>query len=692
MRALAPLPAFLLLAASAAACPFGVPGHFHPKAESAGPAAAMPEGKCTGRGQAPPPAPAPAASPPYDLRANPVPAEHRVYWEMIGFRFDDASARIRDANGNVVTQPAIDDLERPFDASHERLNASLWAAFMLNGYRLDEATCHLIGSDTKPLNSFSMKVWAAVARRGQSHAALENLLAKLRGLNPQLPVPEDIRKAMLDLSKAGTELPPNILALIARNGTTVGQLRGPAAATYADSTSFYDGQRSLLDTVRAVIPQGTEPGVAARRKGITDPDERVLGRTLSTAFNNEMSKTAPGRELLSHFQGAKGAGLPDVMVLKLTQSPNDPNAPGAVYDYSADRMVINHWEVVRVLHARLPADKLAKIGGRLGDAKQLSKLLVEDPSLLPLIVDNIDVIYFHELTHAAQSRRDRLDDELIRGNLPGANPLSKEHEAHRAHCRYLLSKGPAAIDRSDWRDYCLGLIRNPDAFKDSVTSRYLSTFSGSTTLDDVATRQEVRRGTARALEGRGGVVNWFEQKLKQFGFVQGDAALAVYRPDVDKREKEFLADMPRLRREAGEALVNFYEDNGNVNRALALAVTLPAGTLEDSAARLDALTNRTIAWLARGKDPAQLVERLGAVGVLADRLKTEKREWPPEMVEAYDRDARSHCENLLARAIKTPPADIAVRERLLDEAEAWSKAVSNPKDITARIAKARTKK
>lgn len=687
MRALAPLPALLLLAASAAACPFGAAGHFHPAAGSAVSAIALPEGKCTGGGQAPA-APVPAGSAPYDLRANPIPADHRPYWELMGYRFDDAAGRLLDSGGAMVPQAALDALRRPFDASYERLDASVWSAFMHNGYRLDESSCRLIGPDGNPLDSLTMKMWAAVGRRSQTHSALEALLAKLRGLDPKAPVPKAVREEMLALASAGSELPPSIKALLARNDATIGELRRPAAASYADMTKFYDGARSLTDAALSALPAGSEPGIAARRKGIPDPDERALGRLLGEAFSVEIAKTAPGRELLSHFIGPKGANIPDIMVLKLTQSPNDPHAPGAVYDYTADRMVINHWEVVRVLHARLPPEKLAPIAARLGDAKQLLRLLKEHPSLLPVITDNIDVIYFHELTHAAQSRRDRLDDEIIRGNLPGANPLSKEHEAHRSHCRYLLSKDAAAVARSDWRPYCMELLRDPDAFKDRVTSMYMSTFSGSATLDGVRERQAVRRATARGLEGAGGLENWLKQKLKQFGYFTGDVELSKYRADVDRREKEFLAGMPSLRREAGGALVAHYEKTGAPDRALALALTLPPGSLDGGDARLDALTDKAVAWVSRGDSPALRTARLEAVGAIAPRLAAQNRPWPAALADAYERDARSIAEELLAKALKLPRE----REGLLAQAESWAQVLKRPGDLPARIRKAAREK
>ena len=417
MRTLASFPSLLLLAAVSAAS-----------------TAPMPEGKCAGRGTPP----FSDHETPYDLNAFPIPHVARPNLELIGYRFDDNTGRILDLKGAVVSQSEIDDLKNPFDAAYERLSSSLWQAYMLAGYRLDEGTCHLIDPDASPLTRFQMKMWEAMNRYGESHMALENLLAKLHGLDPDALVPETVRNDMLALAQAGTKLPANIKALLARNSVTVAQLQRPAFASYADSTRYYDGQRSATDALLASIP-AVKPGVASRHVGIRIPHERALGIMLGNAFERAIAKTGPGRELLSRFRNAKGKNMPDVMVLKLTQTSNDPNAPGALYDPSSDRMVINHWEIIRVLHQRLTPEKMAKIESRLSDAKQLSKLLAEEPSLLLLLVDDIDVIYFHELTHASQARRNRVDDELVRGNLPNVNPLAKEHEAHREHCRSLLS-------------------------------------------------------------------------------------------------------------------------------------------------------------------------------------------------------------------------------------------------------------
>ena len=663
MRTLAPLPALLLLAVSAAAT------------------APMPEGKCTGRGTPP----APALSTPYNLNTQPILRVNRPSWEFIGYRFDDNTGRVLDLKGAVVSNAEIDDLNKPFDAAYERLSPSLWKDYMIMGYRLDEGTCHLIGSNAVPLTRFEIKTFEAGYSHYFSYMALENLLAKLRGLDPNSPVPKAVRKDMLALAQAGTEVPTTIKALLTRNNLTVAQLQRPAFASYADLTKYFDGQRSATDSLLASIPAGAKSGIASRHAGIPSPHERTLGNMLRSAFNQEITKTGPGRELLTRFQDSIGKIMPDVMVLKLTQAANDSNAPGAVYDSSSDRIIINHWEIVRVLHRHLAPEKMAKIKDRLTDAKQLSKLLAENPAFLPLLIDDFDLDYFHELTHAAQTRRHRMSDELLRGNLPQMIPLANEHEAYREECRYLFAKPQAAIDRSEWRDYCLMMIKDPGAFKEDITKKYLSTFSGSTMLDDVRVRQDVRRDASHWIMAHSQSASWLGQAFKQLGLALGDAELSKYRTDVDKREKEFLSSLPKLQREAGTALFNYYEKTGAEHKALTLMMALPPDAIDINPTRQAALTKKLLDLVTRDKNPEQRNERLTAVAFLRSRPHSKKLPWP--VIEAYERDSRSMAEELLGQALKAPPAE---REDLFERADAWAESLDEPGDLLARIARART--
>ncbi len=699
----APLPALLvLLAAPAAACPYGPLGHSHAPVDSPGQAVPLPEGRCAGLAAPPPRAAPPAASPPWDLRKNPIKAEDRPYWELIGYRIDGARL-LKD--GVVVSSAAMAAAMRPLDLSYDKIDATLWTQFAFAGFRLDETTCRLIGTDGEPLTEIALSMWAASNRKHLAHIALESLLAKLRDLPGDAPVPAGIGQAMLALAAAGTELPPALKELLQRPGTTVAQLRAPAQASYAESTLYFDGQRGLGDFVGATRA-GRSPGVARRRKDIVDPVERELGRRLGAAFDERLAQTAPGRELLAQFGGPRGRGKPNVHLLKLTQSSNDPHLAGAYYDPSSDSMIINHWQVVSVARAGLPPEKYKALEARLLDPRKLGELLDQEPSLLPLIVDQLDVTYFHELLHGAQARRNRVADELIRGNLPMGNPLAQEHEAHREHCRYLLSKGAAAIARSGWRDYCLGMLSNPDEFKDRITAMYMSSFVGSMPVDDIAARQRERRGAAREVKSGNGALNWLKQTLKERGFDIGDGALAAYRAEVDARDRAFLDGVETLRRETAAPLVAHYRRAAGPHVALTIFQRLPPSAFADPAGLFSELADETADWIAAASgDPAQRDARLSAVTAIRSRLA--EKGWPAGVSRAYERDVRSVVEENLAKAmaVKTEPrrpggppaisyavAERAERERLLDYAAAWAKSIPDESEraaTLARIAKAK---
>ena len=686
MRALAPLPALFFLAALAAAFLFGCPTLLHADPSVSPIAPVLPKGRCTG-GAPRVSAPAvPANDTALDLRTDPIADTDRRAWETIGYRFDDGAGRLLDPGGVVVTHAHIAALNEPFDAATQRLDPAVWQSFVASDFRLDEKTCYLMGPNGAPLDIFTMLLWQAASRRHGAHMAMEALLANLEGLGPEARVPFKTLGHMSALALAGTDLPENIKTLLQNPATRVGHLRAPTQAAYAESTRFFDGQRTGSDFLLASIP-GSEPGVDARRKGIPDPHERKLGKALSAAFNAKLMETKPGQELLSRFRGPKGLKLPDVMVLKLTQKPDDPGAPGAVYDFSSDRMTINHWEIVKALQARLPPKTFASIQERLADAAQVSRLLAERPSLMRLLVESLDVMYFHELVHGAQSRRSRWDDESLRGNLPGVNPLAKEHEAHREHCRYTLSKSPAELDRTPWRDYCLGLIVDPAAFKDAITRQYLSTFTSSAELDDISSLQAVRRKTARFLAASDGIKTWHQQELKQTGFDLGDKELSAFRTDVDRRERDFLAALPALGRQAGSRLLAYYEKTGAADQALRLALSLPRDAFDGGEKRLNVLTDRAVDWLARNTDPNKRDERLALSQQIIGRFQF-MRHLPTALFNAYERDARSKAEELLAQAIQTP----TLREELLERAEAWTGILYKPGDLPARIQRAREKK
>ncbi len=180
--------------------------------------------------------------------------------------------------------------------------------------------------------------------------------------------------------------------------------------------------------------------------------------------------------------------------------------------------------------------------------------------------------------------------------------------------------------------------------------------------------------------------SWLGQAYKQLGLALGDAEFFKYRADVDKREKEFLSNLPKLRREAGTTLVNYYEKTGAEYKALTLTMSLPQGAIDAKETRPNMLTDKLLDWVTRNKKQDQRNERLAAVALLAPRLKAQKLDWPPPMIDAYQRDARSMAEEILDQALKAPPTE---RENLLKGAKAWAGALrEEPRELLALIASA----
>lgn len=700
MRAAPLSAALLLLAPLARACPFGPPGHSHVAAlEPSLSGRPLPEGRCSGRAKAP--ATPSLAGPELDLKAHPLEPGQATYYALIGYTMDAAAARMRDPSGAVVTEPAWRHLHRTFDASYEKLQPEVWATFLMNGYRMDERTCRLETPGQPPVMHAQILIWAALTKQSQSFSALEELLARLRGLPADAPIPADLRRIMAQMTAAGAELPPRVKSLLARNSTKVGQLRAPAEASYAEQTAYFDGQRPVESFRVATFP-GAGPEAAARRKPVTDPVEAELGRTLQSGFEDALSKTKPGRDLLARFDPKKG-GLPPVLVLKLTQSPNDPRGAHAMYVPESDRMVLNHWRVVRLIVDHVPKDKLERIKGRLEDPRQLNALLKEDPSLLALVVDQLDVEYFHELTHAAQARRNRYDDEAVRGNLPGVNPLSKEHEAHRMHCVYLFSKPPAAVARNEMRDACLELLRDPEAFKDAITANYLST-SGGATLEDVRSRQQVRRAAVDEGLKSGDIFRWARSHFKSQALTLGDAELDRYEEQVARDEKAFLGTVPGMRVDVGGRMIAYWRATNRPDLALGLMMKLPPKTFGGAAALEDQLADESLRWYRRHDESKEgRDDRIAALNAINAVYSRQRRPLPEDIVRTYRGDAASLGEELFGKAMETrldrrrpdgPLSRVFVitddsqRRRLLEAARSWAEAGGDAA-LVARIDKAR---
>lgn len=682
MRALAPLPAFLLLAASAAACPFGYPGHTHASAARAAQAGAperpLPAGRCGGGSPA---AAAPQGGKPLDLRVHPIPADDMPAWQVLGYRA--AGGRLLDTTGAPLTEEGLRFLESPWDAASEKLALAVWNSLMMDGYRLDERTCRVNGPDSKPITRVTVKYAKAIMVNGLAQISLERLLATIRTLPPEAPVPVKVRAMAQQMAAAGAPLPPEVRAVLDRPGATVAMLRGPATASYQGLQRFFDGMAPLGDTMGLAVP--ATGGAAARRSPYRNSAEQEFGRALQGAFRAELARNPVGADLLTRFDRDRRNGAPNLLVLKLNQRPED-TTQGAVYDQSHDTMIINHWTVADVVRRRTPPAKRASVEPLLSDPAKLMAFVTKDPELMKALIQEIDVEYFHELLHANQSRRTRIDDEAVRGNAPPANPIDKEREAHREHCRYLLSKAsydPAAVNASRWRNYCVGMLRDPDAFQDEVTRSYLSTFAGNATGPEFLQMQEVRRAAAAAP-----APDWVQagrQALRRLGLGYGDAAIADFNRDVRSRSAAFNAKIGAFRDHTAALMAD--GSRGAPDLALQYLALDPKWTASPKSAPIVASAER---WVTANKtDPAKLADRLAVEDLASVWLRDHKKPASAELLAIIGKDYRAAAAGYVQTAKGLPRGPN--REKAFDLAEAYAAAVHD-QALVAQIRAERRKK
>lgn len=593
---------------------------------------------------------------------------------MIGYELDLAADRLLGPGRKPVSEAAYRFLIAPTDLSRESVPVTLWMAFQAAGYRL-EATCQLVHPSSGPVLRAHLLVYREQDRRGQSHLALETLKAELAGLPAGAPVPPAVIKKLRDMEGAHTRLPDHIRALLFAGAPTVGAVSGPLDRAYLDSTRFFDGLRDAESFAISARPLGSPGSMPPLTRAPVSSHEAQLGATISSELRTIYEGTDAGREMLAHFRGADGrVNLPPVLVLKLTQRADDPNAPGAVYDPAGRQVILNHWELARMALAQAPEAERAALAKRFADAGELGRWLAANPEARRRAMEQADFLILHEFIHYRQGDLSKLSIETLRQNAPSNNPLSFEHEAHRQECRYFLervSRDPALISRGyggNRQQYCPTLLDDPAILEGYVTDMYRKTFAGSAELSDVPKLQAARRGAAGALlleEIRRGGTEWMNQAMKLAGFSHGDAAIAeeARRSATDRADLVAKLDPLRERwvREVPVALAR----SGNPYTALYFLEKGGWRGRENEARRA---AFAAAASLARREPRTTLEHRLAAHAILAQigpglGIAREGR-----LLRAYQDDAREWIARLRERAKTAPPAEAA---SLLDQARAW---------------------
>ncbi len=636
-------------------------------------------GRCVG--DTPPPALPEQA--PLDFRSRPDGVAELKALAFLGYKTSTQTGVALDPQGRPVTAAEVSRLLAPADFSTLRAPQSLWSALQSSGYRLDEKTCFLSQPGGKPLTYFDY----LSAQRGNAaqdeRQALEVLQASLAGLPPEAPVPKDVLARMKRLEQAGEQLPPRLARELNAAGATAGGVSRDARRLYVDQTKMFDGQAALKPLAEQAIPDfSATPGPAGTPAYVTSSEQR-LGGFLASDVVAQLSKTPSGRRLLAQFAAKNGVErLPTFLVLKTNQRPDTPGQYGAYFDFTHDTMVLNHWQAESSLMAALSPAQRKAVGTSLSDPRALRQFLEQHPKERAHVIGDIDEIFYHELVHAWQDRRSRLDVALMRGILPGYDPLEKEYEAYRDQIRFDFEKARPRPDVAAESGFMpmvgYPLLQSYPKFTTTIERMYMSSFVGMLPLKDIALVQKERESTARTLIGDD-LYRDAVEGLKLVGLWQGDAALSEAITDAKSREQAYRrGDLPALRAQAVGPLAERYEAEGHFDWAIAFlsAVAPQTPGLKAALSRWAAAAVPT--WARAPKDAA-LDSQLKAIsgymvlqyaGALPDNRNVDAE---------YARDARL----LVARELTlAKTADPASAKTLRQTAASWSDLL--PKDDPLR--------
>jgi hypothetical protein len=667
--------ALLLRALPAPACSRLPPGHRHLFADP--PAAGGPSieiGACTGT--------APAARPPEGaplslqaLAAQPHWAGWRTSLRDLGYREDAASDRVLTPDGAPLSQEHIDWLMAPADAGTSPVPALAWQHLQVSGYRLDESDCSFRHPSQPAFTNIDLARLLSMAERGNAHVGLEALKSGLRGLPPGAPVPPELIARMRQMESAQVRLPDSLRRLLfSETPPRVSDVSASVDSAYAAATSYFDGQRDLASFVTAARAPGSPGAQAPRAPSTMRSGERRLGELLSRELQSLFESTEPGRELLRHFRRPDGSVvLPPVLVLKLTQRPDDPNQPGAVYNHETREVVMNHWEVQRAVLLELSAEERAAHGRELSDAAALGRFLAARPQLLRRVAERLDFAILHEFVHYRQGDASPILDEHRHGNVPGTLPQSLEHEAHRQECRYYLSRvaaDPSLLLRGyggNRQEYCAGVLQDPGRLEAYISDLYSRTFAGSQTLPEVRNMQAARRDDAlAALTSLSST--WSERGralLKLAGLRHGDDALAREQARISAERQAYDRSLAPLREQAA-AVPGALLRLGRPYQALQF-LSLAGWEGREDPAR-EAL--REAERLLGARDPrSSLDERLGSLSLIMNiRSRLGAADWTDDFKNGIAADMREHAGRLRTQAGSLTGEQAAA---LLQQAQQW---------------------
>jgi hypothetical protein len=512
-----------------------------------------------------------------------------------------------------------------FDA--RRLQADDSSGLIMGGYRLDEATGHLLAPKT------NAPITNAEARK------LQNELNELRS-----------RRTLLRLSRTtGSDASPERkIALIDINRDAV-----PREVLKAVKSGPEDAQTTILRRLTSLYRRWLERAPTEIPKKIVPPNaetEEKLGALIAEAAVKHFSEDPEGARLLNELRDKHGKlRLPTMRVLRLDARS------GAFYTAWGRQLFLNLDYLKPLLLARLPATR-AKVEKSFATEAGALEYLSRHPGSVELLAEAIDVTLFHELVHFHQDLERPLTTSINNNDVPTLVTLEHEYEAWFRQDLYIhsLLSHPGAklsIDRLD--DY-LRLLDGFDAWKANIDGIYNTQFFNTyVSLEELARLQDGSQSLIQRLAGPEGRQSAAaSERLKRAA--RGAAAIATDKKAADAELAEYRRRWPQLARDGLRRWVEINEGLGRLPQA-ALAQERLARLAEspsDAAVwkeKSEQSINRALAKLAF-PEGLTLNERIEWINALAAHFARRGEPWKKELWLASFRDYPEKARELRAAA------------------------------------------
>ncbi len=593
-------------------------------------------------------------------------------WKYIGYRLNPDGTKLLDANGDVLSAARAAWLNAPADFSKTKADTNLWMTLIVSDWSMVEKSCQMQDFYGRTLTRLQLQGYIQSMSEEGTASTLENLQIQLKRQKLSAEKTLQIAKARLgDLRTAGVRTPAELDRIFtANNGASRGAVSWMIDRAYARQTMKKDSWLSWSQLWQSAKPYEMDfnfygDGAEFDSSAAFDPQraDRPFGKMLGNLALARFKKNTPGRELINNLTDYGRSSLPEFIVEKHSQSPADSNQDAA-FARGTDYISVNHWALLRIVLADLPVSQRAMRVRELSDPTRLRRYLEAHPGELERIMERLDELLYHELTHTWQMRRTAFSRESGRGNAPGSNPLSREIEAYRSQCRYALNNAaqdPRRFERIISLDLCLTMLSNYKAFQYKIQSDYLSKLAGSQPLLEIRAIQDERQDMALRLQKMGGLSGEV-QTMKLAGYAHGDVAIKELETDAQSQERDFLENqLPDIK----ELLIE--EDLVHKIRAdygvrLGLALYLPENEIK----------SLEQAFLARPLDEISLQDRITANQYLQFYYRAKKRPtpYPALLTKAFHRDAAIFVNQAIDLAAQT--ADAQERDSRLANAKQWA--------------------